>query len=214
MTRGSGELSPPDRDTEGWWPEAQQTGDRRHQEDEWCAELCRLVGASDWLRGALEASCDLIGSPWCIAAGAVRSLVWNHLHGLPPCPDPEIDLVHFSPLAPVEFDAEVASTLTRRLPEFRWDVVNQVYAHRFAVKPGSTPFVSLEHAMACWPETATAVGVWLAPDGQLRVVAPLGLTDLFGLVLRPSPWLRDPQVFEQRLLAKRFRERWPLLRVV
>jgi hypothetical protein len=33
----------------------------------------------------------------------------------------------------------------------------------------------------------------------------------FGLVLRASPLLRDIDVFEQRCVGKRWRERWPMV---
>jgi hypothetical protein len=197
----------------------------RHESREFdrLAALQRLVTETDWLMEVLCTSRDVIterglASPvvgaWCVAAGAVRSVVWNHLHGLEATAPSDIDLVHFSPQAPPEFDAEMTTLLAAQVPKFRWEVVNQVCAHRFARNRDATPFVSLEHAMACWPETATAVGVALTRDGQLGVVAPHGLADLFDLVLRRSPSLRDPEVFEERVVAKRFRERWPLLRVV
>ena len=56
------------------------------------------------------------------------------------------------------------------------------------------------------------MGVALTTDDQLRIVAPYGLTDLFGLVLRPSPGA-DLDAYAQRLAAKRHPETWPRLTV-
>lgn len=229
MPRAESEQAHVPHDAEVWLMEAPETQERpaalNAAASNLTARLLGLVLHADWLQSALHTSRDVLTgfaahgvsqekNAWCIAAGAVRSVVWNHLHGFALTAPAEIDLVHFSPDAPEALDAEIAEALARCLPLVRWDVVNQVYAHRFSSASDATPFPSLEHAMACWPETATAVGVSMTASGELHVVAPHGLTDLFALVLRRSPLLRDPEVFEQRRVAKGFCERWPRLRVV
>lgn len=176
--------------------------------------LVELVSEAAWLNSALRAARDVMTDPWCIAAGAVRSLVWNSLHGFPLLPPGDLDLVYFDECSPQIRDARVAARLTELVPGFHWDVVNQAHSHHLSGPPDATAFGSLEHAMSCWPETATAVGVSLDSRGKLQVVAPLGLDDLFNLVVRPSPWLRNPDVFGQRVVQKEFQRRWPLLRVV
>jgi uncharacterized protein len=154
-----------------------------------------------------------MSAPWCIAAGAVRSLVWNSLHGLPLTAAEEIDLVYFDAACPRAQDADLTARLAEGSTGMQWDIVNQAHAHTLA--GGEAPaFRSLEHAISCWPETATAVGLSLDATGCLHVVAPLGLDDLFGLILRPSPFLRHPDVFHQRLAQKAFLTRWPRLRLV
>jgi uncharacterized protein len=176
--------------------------------------LLELVSEAAWLSNALRAARDVMTDPWCIAAGAVRSLVWNSLHGFPLLPPEDLDLVYFDECSAQIRDADVAARLTELVPGFRWDVVNQAHAHHLSGPPDAAPFRSLQHAISCWPETATAVGVSLDARGELKVVAPLGLDDLFNLVIRPSPLLRYPDVFGQRLVQKQFQRRWPLLRVV
>lgn len=75
------------------------------------------------------------------------------------------------------------------------------------------PIASLEAGIAAWPETATCVGVSLGRDDALRILCPHGLSDLYALILRPSPALADPALFAQRLRAKRYTEKWPRLRL-
>lgn len=190
--------------------------------------LVKLVSETAWLVNALDAARDVMTylgasqpapcapsyGPWYIAAGAVRSLVWNSLHGFPLLPPGELDLVYFDEFSPQIRDADIAARVTDIAPGFCWDVVNQAHAHHLSGLPDAAPFRSLEHAISCWPETATAVGVSLDSRGELQVIAPLGLDDLFNLVVRPSPLLRNPDVFGQRLIQKEFQRRWPLLRVV
>lgn len=84
-------------------------------------------------------------------------------------------------------------------------------APRWRARPA--PIASLEAGIAAWPETATCVGVSLGRDDALRILCPHGLSDLYALILRPSPALADPALFAQRLRAKRYTEKWPRLRL-
>lgn len=176
--------------------------------------LIDLARNTPWMVEVLECAREVMSAPWCIGAGAVRSLVWNALHDYPLLPPPELDLVYFDAACTRDYDASLTAMLTTKRRDFQWDVVNQAFAHTLSGDAAAPPFVSLEHAISCWPETATAVGLWLDGHGCLHIVAPLGLDDLFGLVLRPSPFLRAPKVFQQRVLHKAFLVRWPRLEVV
>jgi hypothetical protein len=73
---------------------------------------------------------------------------------------------------------------------------------------------STEEAVATWPETATCVAVRLLPDGGLRVVAPFGLEDLFGQVLRRNPCRVSFEQFHRRAFEKGIRDKWPRVRVI
>ncbi|MBB1624522.1 hypothetical protein A9974_04625 [Achromobacter sp. UMC71] len=165
-----------------------------------------------WLRAGRDSGV----ADWCIGAGVVRTLVWNHLHGFTPgCHTPaDVDFVYFDP---ADLSATQEADITRRLretaPDAAWEVVNQARVHlwRRDGADAPPPARSLQAGIAAWPETATCVGVSLNADDSLRIIAPHGLDDLFDLVLRPSPALRDPQHYNQRLLDKRYTEKWPRL---
>ncbi len=68
-----------------------------------------------------------------------------------------------------------------------------------------------------WLETPTAVAVRLEAGGRLSLLAPLGLDDLLGLVLRPTPHARaNPErlaAYRARLKRKNWPALWPKLRV-
>lgn len=154
-----------------------------------------------------------LGLPDCwVAAGFVRSRVWDHVHhyadsALPP----DIDVIWFDPAccAP-EHDADLEKTLRARDPGLAWSVKNQARMHR---RNGDGPYQSATDAMRCWPETATAVGVRLDTHGHLEIAAPYGLDDLFGLVVRPTPRFQDLKAssYLERLHAKQWQVRWPRL---
>jgi uncharacterized protein len=150
-----------------------------------------------------------------VAAGFVRSLVWDHLHQRQASPLPEdIDVIWFNP-ARVEPQVDLAleTLLTRRCGGVQWSVKNQARMH---IRNGDVPYGSAGEAMMRWPETATAVGVRLDHSDEIEVSAPLGLEDLFGLMVRPTQRFSGEklEVFRERYQSKRWLEKWPRLTVV
>ena len=69
--------------------------------------------------------------------------------------------------------------------------------------------------MSRWVDPMTAVGVYLARDETIGVVAPLGLDDLFSMTVQPhlvAP--RAAQIYRDRVAAKNWTARWPKVRIV
>ncbi|GGP22836.1 nucleotidyltransferase family protein [Silvimonas iriomotensis] len=173
------------------------------------ARLRSMVQADAQLL-ALLACVRAIGlKDWCIAAGAVRNRVWQQLHGQTSlCQPNDVDVCYFDADLPPDHARQVQAALAAAQPEVHWDVVNQAWAHLFN---GLAAVGSLAQGLASRPETATAVGVWLDETGQVQVLAPLGLDDLFGLQLRRNPAFANEDVFRQRLTQKQWQRHWPLL---
>lgn len=170
--------------------------------------------------GALYAvrKLELELSSWCIGAGAVRSLVWDDLHGFAePTPLDDVDVVYFNPaVESAEHDAGLEHRLRREMPSVAWEVTNQATVHHwFAHHLGRqvAPLVSLEDGVGTWPEIATCVGVFLRADDSIGIVAPHGLDDLFHLIVRHNPLRADAHTYRERVASKRFSERWPLLSI-
>ena len=108
-------------------------------------------------------------------------------------------------------DRELEAVLRRAAPAIDWSVKNQARMH---IRNGDAPYRSVADAMRYWPETATAVAVRLAEQGELEIVAPFGLEDLFELVLRPTPKFAGEKrrVYRDRVQSKEWLAIWPLLR--
>jgi hypothetical protein len=181
--------------------------------------LIEIVSTTPWLMDALRAARSLGLPHWALAAGAIRGTVWDRLHGFEQVSQPsDLDLVYFdAQQTDANRDRQYEVRLSAVYSGVEWEVVNQAAVHAwYATKYGRVlpPFASVESALAAWPETATGVGVCLAADDTLEVVAPLGLADLFGLVLRASTQCVVSGAFEARLAQKRFKARWPRLRVM
>ncbi|WP_028592346.1 nucleotidyltransferase family protein [Paenibacillus massiliensis] len=146
----------------------------------------------------------------CIAAGYVRNRVWDKLHGyvsLTPLND--IDVIYFDPEQQSdERDEWLEQQLGRDQIHRNWSVKNQAHMH---IRNGHAPYASVTDAMRYWPETATAVGIYLDQEDQLQIVAPFGLQDLMDLKVRKGPYFRSDTYFRQRVFDKQWLDTWPLL---
>jgi hypothetical protein len=168
------------------------------------ADMMRLLRAVEKL--------DL---PDCwIGAGFIRNAVWDSLHQrVPNCSLlNDVDVVFLSrAFQDSASDVAFEARLQAMCPNVPWSVKNQARMH---VRNGDTPYSNTESAIAVWPETATAVAARLR-DGRLELLAPHGIADLVGLIVRPTPaFVSKLQEFESRVQSKNWKARWPRLTVL
>ena len=183
------------------------------------SRLVALARATPWFMQALAHARALRLPAWCIGAGAVRNLVWDALHGhATPSALADIDLAWFDAvdLAP-QRDAALQARLCAIAPELPWEVTNQAGVHLWFEQHfghAVAPLRSLDEAIASWPEVATCVGLWLDDHDGLHVIAPHGLGDLFGMVVRRNPVRVSVATYRERVASKRYTQRWPRVIVV
>ncbi|MDP9939721.1 nucleotidyltransferase family protein [Ectopseudomonas alcaliphila] len=150
-----------------------------------------------------------------VAAGFVRSMVWDHLHRRSPSPlPPDIDVIWFDPTqASPERDAELDTMLRGCNDQLQWSVKNQARMH---LRNVDSPYRSATEAMTHWPETATAVAVRLSERDVVEIAAPFGLGDLFDLIVRPAGRFQSEkrQIYLERLQGKNWLQTWPMLKVL
>jgi hypothetical protein len=149
-----------------------------------------------------------------IGAGFVRNAVWDALHdrAIDCSALNDIDVVYFDRAdASASRDRAIEATLAMRIPGVPWSVKNQARMHE---RNGEAPYVNTADAIARWPETATAVAVRLS-NGRVELLAPHGVGDLLGIIVRPTPvfGVRRDEV-ARRVAAKNWRARWPRLTIV
>lgn len=149
-----------------------------------------------------------------IAAGFVRSAIWDHLHqrNASPLP-PDVDVIWFdSERVTAKVDAEIQATLRGMDSTLNWSVKNQARMH---LRNADLPYTSAVDAMTHWPETATAVAVRLGTEDMIEVAAPLGLDDLFNLTVRPTKKFQADkrQIYLNRLRSKNWLATWPNLKI-
>ena len=189
------------------------------QQNSLCQQLVALARDSTWLMPALTAVRELNLDSWCIGAGVIRNLVWDCLHGYAePSVLRDVDVAYFdaSNLA-TERDAELQHRLKEKLTHIPWEVTNQAGVHLwfegYFGHPVS-PLTSLTEAVSTWPEYATSVGLTLMSDDTIEVIAPHGLDDLFGMMVRRNPTRVSIETYRQRVIEKRYAERWPNVQIV
>lgn len=153
-----------------------------------------------------------LGLPQCfIAAGFVRNLIWDSLHGYKvSTPLNDVDVIYFdlnesNPNAYLEYEA----LLTARMPQLNWQVRNQAIMHE---RNGDNPYKSSVDAMSYWPEKETAVAIRQIGLNQYECVAAFGFEPLFGYCVTHNP-KRLREIFENRVNSKQWLVRWPSLRV-
>ena len=181
--------------------------------------LGQLLESTPWFMRALRVVRDVHLPSWCIGAGVIRNLVWDYLeHVKQPSPLADVDVAFFDPSdVSTSRDRQVQKTLADLCPEIPWEVTNQAGVHLwFETVFGHTvpPLSSLEEAISTWPETATSVGVTLDANDRLHVYAPVGLADLFTLVVRRNPARVSLATYRDRTLKKRYKDYWPSVTII
>lgn len=178
------------------------------------ALLVDLLKADDRVMRLLRAIRDLDLDSWCLAAGTIRNIVWDNLHGYtePTLPS-DVDVLVYDPLrTDPSYERELEGSLSTAVPDARWEVVNQATIHTYTGDP--SPYTSIEDAMSRWADLVTAVGAHIDDNDEITIIAPGGLDDLFELRVRPN--LATPTaagVYRDRMASKGWKETWPQLTI-
>ncbi|MCC5635419.1 nucleotidyltransferase family protein [Nostoc sp. CHAB 5844] len=168
---------------------------------------------------ALSAVRELALPSWCIGSGVIRNLVWDTLHRVSKASHlSDVDVAYFDPSdISMERDKKLQLLLSQQLPDVPWEITNQAGVHIWfesVFGHNVTPLSSLEEAIATWPEYTTAVGVTLEANNNIRVIAPFGLNDLFGIVVRRNPARVSVETYRKRIEQKQYMARWPMVTVI
>lgn len=154
-----------------------------------------------------------LGLPQCyIAAGFVRNLVWDALHGFQVAtPLNDADVIYF---APDERDPNAylyyEAQLKQVMPEINWQVRNQAIMH---TRNGDLPYTSSLDAMSYWPEKETAIGIRQVVPEKYECISAFGYESLFGYCVTHNP-KRSQETFKSRVNSKGWLVKWSSLRIV
>ena len=140
-----------------------------------------------------------------VGAGLIRNAVWDSLHRIKTTKRNDIDVVFFDATTLSEtLEKEIEAKLTQINPNTKWSVKNQARMH---IRNHHQQYKNTENAISFWPETATAIAARLNSDNKIEILAPHGLTDLFNLVVTPTPNF-DWNMFQQRIEEKQWEQQW------
>ncbi len=180
------------------------------------ADTVRLAGqltaliSKDPFRLEILKIVSQLNLPDCwVAAGFVRNLVWDHLHGTT-TPLSDIDVIYYctknrSPHADLAIEKKLNQSHVKAL----WSVKNQARMHS---RNGDLPYQNCLHAMSYWPEKQTAIAVRLDSNCEIELLHCFGLDELYSRKITHNP-KREKAIFEQRVLDKGWLKTWSQLSV-
>ncbi|MFD8804534.1 nucleotidyltransferase family protein [Streptomyces sp. NPDC059597] len=160
---------------------------------------------------------DLPG--WYVTAGCLFQTVWNVITDRPPTEGiKDYDLFYFD-AGDLSWEAEdtvirAGRGLFAGLPA-EVEIRNEARVHLWYGEKFGVPcpaYESTEAAIDSFAATTCCLGVRMEAGGRWRVYAPHGLSDVFGLIVRPNPVLAPRSVYEAK--TARWREQWPELTVL
>jgi hypothetical protein len=174
-------------------------------------QIATLLKSDPDRMAALKAVANL-GLPDCwLAAGFVRNMVWDALHGYAPTPLSDVDVIFYDSGDQAGARAQSAQeALHAHHPHQHWEVRNQARMH---ASNGDPPYKDSADAMSFWPEIETAIGACLDSHGELQLLAPFGTESLTAGFITPNP-RRSYELFLSRVQSKKWLQKWPSLRIV
>ncbi|RVD17729.1 nucleotidyltransferase family protein [Mesorhizobium sp. M4B.F.Ca.ET.017.02.2.1] len=162
---------------------------------------------------------DLALPDWLVVSGALYNSVWNHLTGKPPGYGiKDVDLFYFDD-ADLSYEAEDA-VIRRAARHFDGltlpvEVRNQARVHLwYPEKFGQEcpRYTSSSESVSYFASKTHAVGVRYDADGELDLVAPFGLDDVFSFRITPNRVTDNQRTHEVK--GRRAQECWPEISVV
>lgn len=179
-------------------------------------DIIRLIKEDEWMMAIIKTASTLNLKDWCICAGFVRSKIWDTVHGFTVRTELEdIDVIfHDERFVDESREKELEAILAIAHKGIPWSVKNQARMHLVNKIP---PYESSYDAISKFPETSTALGVTMDPNGELRIIAPYGIYDAAALILKPTPYFKSSKqlmnIYKYRLEKKNWKAIWPNLKV-
>ena len=154
-----------------------------------------------------------------LVSGAIYNLAWNRLTGRPALNGvADIDVFYFDP---DDLSYEGEDAVIRRLAirfsqsPLPVQVRNQARVHLWFEQKFGCPFAPLRSAdemLTRFASRTHAVGARFNESGQMEIVAPFGLDDIFSFRIVPNHALDNRKAHEAK--AARARSVWPELTIV
>jgi uncharacterized protein len=179
------------------------------------ADLLEAIKQDIWMMSILETAAKLELPDYCISAGFVRAKAWDVQHDyIERTPPTDVDVVYFDAAdTDKAAEKELENMLAKVMPGVPWSVKNQARMHQINQMPA---FRDTAHAIACYPETATSIGVKLE-DGELQLIAPFGVNNLLACRIAPTPlYVKSApyhSIYLERVNKKNWQRLWPRVRM-
>ncbi|MGM0292295.1 nucleotidyltransferase family protein [Enterococcus sp. AZ062] len=153
-----------------------------------------------------------------VGAGCIVQSVWNRLYGMPiGYGISDVDIVYFDEELSEEKELDTSKEIAEAIGHstYSLDIINEARVHLWYEERFGFPiqaYTSSEEAIYTWPTTATAIAVSLDEKGQLQVLSPYGLDDVFEGIIRPNKKMITEEIYDQKVA--KWIKKWPELKVV
>ena len=179
---------------------------------DYAKRVIKWIEADEYRMSALKLASSLGLHDWCLAAGFVRNLIWDHLHGATATtPLNDIDLIYHS----TEDLAQATDLVYERkligLSTHPWSVKNQARMHE---RNADQPYRSCADAMTFWVEVETAVGAYYSLTDGVKLLTPFGLQANFSSTITMNKKRPKPEAFVNRIATKHWIKQWPKLEII
>ena len=179
-----------------------------------CRDIAAFLASQPSIMSALRPVAALGIEDCWVGAGLIRNAIWDQLHGrvVGTCAQTDVDVVYCDHNdASLERDLAIERRLFDEFSDVLWSVHNQARMHE---RNGDAPYYNTVEAIRRWPETATAIAARIVGD-NVEVIAPHGVDDLVGMIVRPSPaFAHKLPIYRARLASKDWARRWPRLQFI
>jgi hypothetical protein len=182
-------------------------------------QLITILKASPRLMHVLHIARDLRLPDWMIFSGAIYQTAWNAItrrdidYGIK-----DFDLAYFEDDTSWKAEDDVIQwvrdTFTSPFDEMV-EVRNQARVHLWFEQKFGEPYAPLtrtQDALTRFASPVHAVGARLKDDGEITIIAPFGLADVFDMTIRRNPFRPQAAGFERA--AASAKARWPEATIV
>ncbi len=180
-------------------------------------ELARILRTNENIVKVLKGLEALKLGDYYLAGGCISQTVWNYLHGFSSEANiKDYDVVYYNKDESHETEDVITQIANKQFSQLSisMELVNQARVYTWYEERNGTPapyYGSAAEGINSWPVTVCCVGVRME-GGRLKVYAPYGLHDLFGLVIRPNKTVAPEKVYDAKLA--RWTKVWPKLVVI
>ena len=183
------------------------------------AAFLDIVSRDALLTDALGRARRLALPDWLLVSGALYNTVWNHLTGKPSGYGiKDVDLFYFDE-SDLSYEAEdgviaAAAPVFAGLP-LPVEIRNQARVHLWYPLKFGQPcprYTSSSDSVRHFASKTHAVGVRFDVEGQLDLVAPFGLDDIFSFRINPNRAMDNRQTHQTK--GARAKANWPEITVL
>ena len=181
-------------------------------------EFETIIMSNEIINNVLTKAVSLGLSNYYIGAGCIAQTIWNSqmnfelTNGIS-----DIDFVYYDSS---DLSAEAENLIIEHINKkilacsIKLDIKNQARVHLWYKEHFGyeiKPYKSIEDAINTWPTTATSIGVRLE-NNRLKIYAPFGLNDLFGMVVRANKAQITEEIYMQKV--KKWKQKWSALTII